>query len=234
MSIFFGNRLNRIVRAPEGDGGGGGGGGSFDPKEFASLKEQNAALMARLEALEKKGNPDPKKDPPADPDLAEKARLEREQKDKAAKSTAEIEKALAFNMGGPEFMKANASLLPKSIESIFVQAEKENYGSATEKAAAIKVGIISEFFALEDNMKDLTGPQKLKVEEFKKLTKTDKQERAGVIWDEIFEPAFESMKKVKRAAQMAAGQNPQTDNEKALADRMMKQSRKHYLGEKNA
>lgn len=214
----------------------------MDEKELEALKESNPKAYehimktrGEIEELKKKATPPPpKKDDPNDIDLADKARKEREAKEREQSNQANLEKALKFNLGGVEFMKANASLLPKSVESIFQAAEKENYGSAIEKAAAIKVGIISEFFALEENMRDLTGPQKLKVEEFKKLTKTDKQERAGQIWDEIFEPAFEAMKKVKRAQQMAAGQKDQSDNEKALADRMMKQSRKHYLGVKDA
>lgn len=209
------------------DGGGGGGGGAAT---VTMSKEQFDAIMARLPE---------KKDPPANPppdekDLAEKARLEREKKDKEQRSTADLEKSIEFNMKGPEWLKSNASLLPKSIESIFTAAEKENYGTQLEKAAAIKVGIISEFFALEENMSHLTGPQKIQVEEFKKLTKTDKQDRVGNFWDSIFEPTFEMVKKVKRASEMSNGQKGQTDNEKAYADRMMKLSKKHYLGEKDA
>lgn len=196
-------------------------------KEDAWAKEK-----ADYEAKLKAGNPPPPKD--EGDDLATKARKEREAKEKDAANQSNLEKALKFNLGGAEFMKNNAALLPASVGTIFEAAEKENYGNATEKASAIKVGIISEFFALEENMSHLTGPQKLKVEEFKKLTKTDKQERAGVIWDEIFEPTFETIKKVKRAQQIAAGQKDQSDGEKALADRMAKMSRKHYLGEKNA
>lgn len=204
------------------------------PEEIAAMQAENAKIKAELEGL-KKTPPPPATPPPPkkdDDDLADKARKEREQKEKDQQSVAAIEKAVTFNQGGAQFMKDNASLLPKSVEGIFAVAEKENYGSASEKAAAIKVGIISEFFALEENMVQLTGPQKLKVEEFKKLTKTDKQERAGLIWDEIFEPAFETLKKVKRAQQMAAGQKNQSDGEKTQLDKMRLNSRKHYLGVK--
>lgn len=214
----------------------------MDEKELEALKESNPKAYehiiktrGEIEELKKKSaTPPPKKDDPNPDDLADKARKEREAKETEQKKTAELEKALKFNMQGSEFLKSNASLLPKSVEGIFTQAEKENYGSATEKAAAIKVGVISEFFALEENMNHLTGPQKFQVEEFKKLTKTDKQERAGQIWDNIFEPTFEMVKKIKRAQEMSSGQKNQSDGEKALADRMQKMSRKHYLGDKNA
>lgn len=238
---FLMGQMLLMDKAGEGSGGGGGGGSGEGDKgdkggqgTVTLTKEQFDAIMARLPAAQGgqgggQGGGDGDKG-----DLADKARKEREQRDNEAKKTADLEKALKFNLGGADFMKANASLLPKSVESIFAQAEKENYGSATEKAAAIKVGIISEFFALEENMGHLTGPQKFQVEEFKKLTKTDKQDRAAQIWDSIFEPTFEMVKKIKRAQEMANGQKSQSDGEKALTDRMMKLSRKHYLGVKDA
>lgn len=235
MTKFLMGQMLLMDKNKDGDGGGGGGGGGSAPtkEEFDALKKQNADLLARFEALEKKEKGTGGKDE-NDPDLADKARKEREAKDAESKKTAKLERALKFNIAGPEFMKANATLLPKSVESIWTQAEKENYGSAIEKAAAIQVGIISEFFALEENMAQLTGPQKFQVEEFKRLTKTDKQDRVEQIWDSIFEPTFEMVKKIKRAQEMANGQKSQSDGEKALADRMMKMSKKHYLGEKDA
>ena len=217
----------RLMEENKEQGGGGGG------PDLASLQKQNADLLARLDALEKKYQA-PKPDPKDEGDLADKARKERELKEKSQQTTQHLETAIKFNMSGPQWLKDNASLLPQSVEGIFVAAEKENYGSATEKAAAIKVGIFSEFFAREENMNHLTGPQKIQVEEFKKLTKTDKQDRVNQIWDNIFEPTFEMVKKVKRAAEMANGQKSQTDGEKALADRLMKLSKKHYLGDKDA
>ena len=60
QSLFFGNRLFKILRAPEPDNGGGGGGVKPAPtpddstKELSELKASNAALLARLDALEKK------------------------------------------------------------------------------------------------------------------------------------------------------------------------------------
>lgn len=231
-----------LLLSPDDDGKGGGGGAAPTKAEFDAIKASNEALMKRLDALEK--GKKTKTDDEADDDeddsngddesLADKARKTREQKDKETKSTAEMEKALKFNLAGADFMKTNASLLPQSVQGIFDQAEKENYATASEKASAIKVGIISEFFALDENMNHLTGPQKLKVEEFKKLHKTDKQERAGILWDEIFEPTFETLKKVKRAQQMSQGEKNQTDKEKALTEKWMKNSKKHYLGEKDA
>lgn len=214
----------------------------MDEKELEALKasspkayESYMALKAENDKL--KTTPPKKDDPPPakkedDPSLADKARLEREKKEKDSKYESSLESALNFNIAGPEFLKSNAGLLPKSIEGIFQAAEKEKYDSAIQKANAIKVGVFSEFFAVQSNHDLLTGPQKKEVDEFLKLTKNVKEERIESIYAMVFEPSLETLRKVEKAKQLNNGQKNQTDAEKMLADRMMKMSKKHYLGEK--
>lgn len=137
-----------------------------------------------------------------------------------------------FNIAGKDFVKNNEGLLPKSIESLFAQAEKEKYDSAIDKANAIKVGVVSEFFAVQANMDLLTSSQKVELEEFLKLTKNAKQDRIENVYAMIFEPTLETLRKVEKAKQVNSGAKDQSNAEKALADRMMKQSKKHYLGDK--
>lgn len=213
-------------------GGGGGGGGTDSSKDIAALKEQNAALLARLDALEKGKDKD--KDKNDDPSLADKAKKERENQDAQAASQKAMESAINFNISSKDFVKNNGSLLPKTIESIFVQAEKQNYDSAIQKANAIKAAIISEVFIVKDWVEHLTGPQKIEVENFLKLTNNGKQERVENIYSMIFEPTLEMVRKIEKAKQLNNGAKNQTDGEKALAERMMKLSKKHYLGEKDA
>jgi hypothetical protein len=213
-------------------GGGGGGGGTDSSKDIAALKEQNAALLARLDALEKGKDKD--KDKNDDPSLADKAKKERENQDAQAASQKAMESAINFNISSKDFVKNNGSLLPKTIESIFVQAEKQNYDSAIQKANAIKAAIISEVFIVKDWVEHLTGPQKIEVENFLKLTNNGKQERVDNIYSMIFEPTLEMVRKIEKAKQLNNGAKNQTDGEKALAERMMKMSKKHYLGEKDA
>lgn len=235
MSIFFGNRIlgnMRILMDKAGDdkGGGGGGGGTDPNKEITDLKTQNADLLKRLEALEgKSNNPPPKKDD--DPSLADKARQEREEKEKAQAAEKRLESALKFTLQSADFIKQNASLLPKTIEGIFAQAEKENYGSPIEKANAVKVGIVSEFFAVEKNLDLLTEAQKNALAEFKALTKTDKQERVQQVFDMVFEPAFESLKRIKKAEHLSKGLGDPTDTLAAYNNKMIAASRKHHLRE---
>jgi len=185
-----------------------------------------AKMKADLEAATKK--PDPKDDP----ELLEKARLEREEKEKKGNDSKALEAALRFSLGSKDWLKANASLLPKDIEGVFSNAEKETYDSAVEKAASIQSSIVQGFFQVQENLDLLTPSQKSAIEEFLKLTKNGKQSKAPQIYDTIFEPTFEMLKRIKKAEQLNKGEKNQTDGEKALADRMMKLSKKHYLGEK--
>lgn len=216
-----------------GDGGGGGGGGGNPPPDPKPDPKDDIikALTARLDAIEAKGKekPEPK---PDDADLARKAQLKREEDDKRQQYEKGLETAIRFTSGAREWSKTNATLLPKSIAGILDQADKEVYGSTIEKDAAIKVGIVSEFFAEQANMDLLTSSQKSVLEDFKKLTKTDKQQRAAQIYDSIFEPVFEAKKREARAAMVNRDHSNQTSTEKAYAERLTKLSRQHYLGEK--
>jgi len=203
----------------------------------AALKKMQDDHKAELEKLKnpkKKVTPDPDEDDENDDedDLSDKARKEREDKEKKAGFEKSLESALNFNIGSKNFLKDNEGLLPKNIESIFSAADKEKYDSAIEKANAIKVGIVSEYFAVQANHDFLTGAQKIEVDNFLKLTKNGKQEKVESVYSMIFEPTLETQRKVLKAKELNTGDKNQTSAEKALADRMMKASKKHYLGDK--
>ncbi len=220
---------SNIVMEKAGDPPPGGDPPKPDPaKDMEALRTQNADLLKRLEAIEAKGKP-----PKDDPDLIEKEKLEREKKDKETGNTKAIESALRFSLGAKDWLKTNQTLLPKEIEGIFAAADKENYSSAIEKDSAIKSSVIQSFFNLQSNMDLLTPSQKSALEDFQKLTKNGKQEKAQGLYDTIFEPTFEMLKRVKKAEQLAKQDHaPGTDTEVAYRDRMVKMSKKHYLGEK--
>lgn len=189
-------------------------------KEIADLKAELAALKAAAKPPEKPEN-----------DLADKARIEREAKEKKQKDDGILESALRFDMGSAEWLKTNKSLLPDTIQGVFTQAAKETYGSAIEKVAEIQCGIVSEFFAKQENQDLLTATQKINVENFLKLTKAFKQERVKDIYESIFEPALETLRKVKKAeAEQKGGKNPD-DIDDAFRDKMIKFSKTHYFKE---
>lgn len=222
--VMWGLSLQRYIDPP------GGGGGAPDPKvdpapdpaaELAALKAELAALKAKAPT------------PPADdPDLQEKARKARESSDKDASRTKSLENALKFSLRSSEFLKQNEALLPKEVADIFKQADKENYSDAIEKDGAIKAGLVQSFFSVQANVDLLTAGQKSSLDDYLKLTKTGKQEKAQAIYDMIFEPAFEMLKRVKKAEALTRGHAAGTDVEDNYRKRLLAHSRKHYLGEK--
>lgn len=248
-SLFFGNRLNNIdmfhtraFQCPPDDGKGDGKDGGGDTKDTkggggsggADLK----AITDRLEKLEKENaelkSSKGKDDKTDDPDLQEKARLAREKKEKEGADSKSIEKALQFTMSSKEWLKQNQSALPKDVAGVFEAAEKENYGSAVEKANAIMDGTLGVFFKQQENLDLLTLAQKTLLEDYLKLTKTGRQEKAREMYENVFEPTFTMKLRIKKAGELAKAGHTDggSDAEQAHRNRMMKLSRKHYLGEK--
>lgn len=217
------------------------------PEEIATMKAENEAIKAEnaktkadLEAL-KNPKPDPNKpdpnkpDPSKEDDLQEKARKEKEKADKENQGMKKLEGALKFNMGVSEFVKTNKDLLPADVEGILRQAEKENYDTASEKANAIKVGIIGAFFTVQANVDMLTSAQKSQLEDFQKLTKNGKEEKAEHIFENIFEPALETFKKIKKAEELGksrAGMTGGSSTENEYKNRLMNQAKRIHLKEK--
>ena len=192
------------------------------------IKAENERLKKELEALRK---PAPAPTPtPAPEDLATKAAREREEAERKGKDSKTLESALKFTMGSKDFLKSNDGLLPKNVAGIFEQADKETYSSAVEKAADIKVGLVQEFFALQENLDLLTDNQKSILAEFKKLAKDIKHERVQEVYDSLFEPALERARAVRKATQLRnGGGQATTDADAAYRERMKKISEGHYI-----
>ncbi len=231
-----------ILMKPDGDAGGGGGGssGTGNPpapdlaKALADMQTTNAALIARLEALEgkKKASADTDDDDQND-DLNNKARKMREANDKKNTDTKALEDALKFSMNAEQFLKVNQTLLPKTASDLFKTADKETYANAVEKASAIKAGLIQEFFSIQSNLDLLTPGLKATLEDYLKLTKNEKQERAHNIYSSVFEPTFEMLRRVKKAEALNKGYGTGGDSDDAYKNKLVTLSRKHYLGEKS-
>jgi hypothetical protein len=164
--------------------------------------------------------------------LADKAKKEAQAKTKKESDNKALEAAIAFNLKSEDWLKQNASLLPKGVSEIFSAAEKENYDSPIEKDSAIKAGIIKSFFEVQANLDLLTPSLKSELEDYLKLSKNGKQEKAQEVYRIIFEPAFEYLRKQKKTEALKKGFHEETDMETAYKERMMKLSRQHFLGEK--
>lgn len=209
----------------EGGGAGAGAGDQGDKGKSGGAPDaaaELAAAKARIAELEGKLTP-PKKD---DDDLNEKARKAREAADKDSGRIKRMETSIAFNMKAPDFLKANAGLLPKDVEEIFKQADKETYDDQTQKADAMKAGLVQSFFNVQENVDLLTPGQKAQLDEYLKLTKTGKQDKAQNIYEMIFEPALEMLKRTKKAAALNRGLGDGTDE--SYRDRLKEAAMKHY------
>jgi hypothetical protein len=218
----------------EGEGGGGGGGESKPAadaaKELADLKASNAALLERfnkLEAASKKGGSGGAGETD-DEDLNEKARKQREADDKKSGDSKALEAALRFDMSRGDFLKSHASILPKDVTDIFAAADKETYGSAVEKDSAVKAGLIQSFFAVQANVDALTPGHKSQLEDYLKLTKNGKQEKAAHVYSMIFEPALEMLKRTKKAEALSKGHGSSSDVEQAYKQKLMNGSQQHF------
>jgi len=214
------------------------------PEEIAALKTENEAnkaeaakLKADIEALKNPKKDEPKKDEPKkdDDDLQAKAKKEKEEADKNSNNSKQIEGAIKFNLGVADFVKNNKDILPTEIETILKVAEKENYDTAAAKASAVKVGIVQSFFAIQSNMDTLTQAQKSQLEDFQKLTKNGKEDRAAHVYENIFEPAIEMLKKLKKAEEVGkarTGFSSGSSVENDYKERLIKQALKGHLKEK--
>jgi hypothetical protein len=204
----------------------------------AMSADQRTGLMGKFQKSDPPKSEPPKSDPPkpdpkTDPDLGDRARAAREAAERESDRTKRLESSIRFTMGAPDFLKKNESLLPKEVADIFTQAEKENFADAIEKDSAIKSGLIQSFFSVQANVDLLTAGQKATLDDYLKLTKNGKQEKAQAIYDMVFEPAFEMLKRVKKAEALSRGHGSGSDSENAYKNKLIGLSRKHYLGEKD-
>lgn len=205
---------------------------SQTPPPAIDYKAEFEKMKTEFEALKAKQNQPTNQTPPPSDDLAERARLLREKDKETARQTGELSEAIKFNLSSQTWLSDNASLLPKSVEGILAEANKETYGNDIEKANAIKLGVVQEFFAVQENLDLLTDAQKNLVDDFKKLTKTDRQARVKELYQNIFEPTLLQLARIKKAHQVQKGYGNQSSAEQAYKEKLIKQSEKHYLGVK--
>lgn len=202
-------------------------------KEYIAQRDELAKLKAKPPKADAEEDEDEDLEE-GDQDLGQKAKASRDAKEKGSARDRRLESALKFNLGAKDFLKQNEALLPTDAADIFTQAEKEKFDDAIEKDEAIKSGLIQSFFRVQDNVDLLTSGQKSMLDDYLKLTKTGKQEKAQTIYDMVFEPAFEMLKRQKKAEALSRGHGTGSDVEDSYKKRLISGSRKHYLGDKNA
>ncbi len=146
-----------------------------------------------------------------------------------------IEGTLKFNMGVEGFVKDNADILPAEIPEILKAAAKETYDSESDKAAAVRSAIVQSFFSVQDNVNLLTANQKTALDDYLKLTKNGKEQKADNVYENLFEPALETLRRVRKAEEVGKARTGIASGSKvedAYKKRLMDNSKKNYLGDK--
>lgn len=178
-----------------------------------------------------------KKDDDDDDDLNDRVRKQKEAEAAKAAETKGLESAITFNFGVKKFVEDNVDLLPSDIPDLLKAAEAEKYDSAVQKAAAIKQAFVKSFFNVQSNVDLLTAAQKASLDEFQNLTKNGKEEKIQAIYENLFEPALETLKKVKKAEELGKARSGFASSSKAedsYKQKLMDVSRKAYLNQKGA
>ncbi len=237
--LFLGLIMMGMIRCAPDDGGGGGGGGDGKGgdgkggKSDADIIKDLQAQITERDGKIKELSDKPK--PKDDPSLNDRVKQEREEKDKKDGDQKALESAIRFSLQSEKFIKEHESILPKEVGDFFTAAEKEKYDSPIQKANAIKSAIIQSFFSVQANVDKLTPSHKNQLEDYLKLTKNGKEERAQSVFENIFEPSLEITKQIKKAEEITKaknGYNNSSDADKAYKEKLMGLSKKHYLGEK--
>lgn len=207
---------------------------AFKAKIEADSKAKDDEI-ARLKADFEKHKTPPKKDEDQD-DLLKKAAKEKADREAKNADTAVIERAVGFNMGLSSWVTENKAMLPAEIEEIIAAAGKEKYETAMSKAGAIKSAIVQSYFGQQANLDVLTAGQKAQVEDFFKLTRQAREEKAATLFENVFEPAFEMQKRLVKAEEVAranSGLGKATKTEDAYKSRVAEQSKNAFgLGSK--
>lgn len=138
------------------------------PATVTLTKEQFEALVGKKEE---------KKESIADEAIK---RLENEKKEK--EETAKIEDAIKFNLSISEFVSKNKNILPDETENIIKTAEERNFKNSSEKANAIRKGIIEAFVKYKENVEKLPQSIQAEVARFNSFTEREKEAQSKRFW----------------------------------------------------
>lgn len=169
--------------------------------------------------------------------LREKVAREKQEEENRKTDHKKIESALKFNMGIAEYAKSNEDILPSEVKEILKAADKERYDSESEKASELKANIIDSFFAVQQNLDELTPSQRARVDEYLKLSKNGRKGKSGDIYEDILEPTVDKLKRLRKAEEVGKsrlGFGSSSKTEDAYRDRLIQSSQQTHLGKKGA
>lgn len=201
-------------------------GGKSVEDQIKELQSQLSERDRKIAELSKSGGSGD------DPDLTDRVRKDREDKAKKDSDSKSIETALTFTLKSDNFLKENESILPSDASEIFKAAESEKYDSPVQKANAIKAGLIKSFFSVQANIDTLTSSQKTSLEDYLKLSKNGKEEKAQQVFENILEPALELSKRMKKAEELQRARNgfgTSSDQAKAYKEKLLTLAKKRFF-----
>ncbi len=196
-----------------------------DTSELDTMKAELAKARAELDGFRSNNQT-----------LNDKVKIDQDQRSKRDSDSKQLESALTFTLTSGDFLKQNESILPKGASDIFKAADKEMYDSPINKANAIKVGLIDLHFSQQSNVDFLTDDQKELLADYQKLTKNSKEEKSNEIYKTVFKPSIDTMKRVKKAEELARanqGYGGNTDLDQAYKDKLTKMAEKKFFRGKN-
>ena len=138
------------------------------PATVTLTKEQFEALVGKKE--EKKES------------IADEAIKSLESEKKKKEETAKIEDAIKFNLSISEFVSKNKNILPDETENIIKTAEERNFKNSSEKANAIRKGIIEAFIKYKENIEKLPQSIQAEVARFNSFTEREKEAQSKRFW----------------------------------------------------
>lgn len=188
-------------------GAAGAGAGAAAGAAGAAGVDANAALLAEIKAMraeitELKGKGAAGAGAGNDPSIAERVEAERKVREKNKLETDKIERDISYNMGILKFAEDHKSHLAENIGEIITAADKQKFDNHAEKASTLRTEIIDAFFKVQSNLDILTPAQKRNLADFQKLTKDGKRQESEKVYESVFEPALEMVKRVKKAEEL--------------------------------
>lgn len=225
---MFSNRYP--LMAPDDDGKGGGGAKTAE-EQLKEAQAQIEELKKQVSGNKNKDEEERKRKEEEDNDLRKKVAKEKEEEEKKKKDTKSVEDVLKYNLTVNTYVKENKDVLPEEFEKILQMAEKETYDTAAEKANAIKASFIQAFFSVQANIDLLTSSQKSQIEDYLKLTKKGREDGANQIYQNLFEPTIEMVKKLKKAEELnraRTGLHPGSKAGDEYRDRLIEMGKKRF------
>lgn len=186
------------------------------PATVTLTKEQFEALVGKKEE---------KKESIADEAIK---RLESEKKEK--EETAEIEDAIKFNLSISEFVSKNKNILPDETENIIKTAEERNFKNSSEKANAIRKGIIEAFIKYKENIEKLPQSIQAEVARFNSFTEREKEAQSKRFWS-IVEVGAEYKILSRKAEQLQNNGGISTAENSAFEQRFLDLGKKFQKGQ---